>query len=174
MIHHLSFAVRRPGPVAAVLAELTGASPFLAPSPPFPRDSWLLCFGDDKGSMIELLPWGTVLDPDAPLGFRQTHASAPRTACHALIRSPHRQAEVLGIARREGWRVQTVETGLFEIVKVWIDDGFLLEFLCLDQADRYVATFRGDGLPTLNAKLRHIETAMASRLAGKPEAVAAV
>ena len=78
MIYHISFAVRRPEHVAKVLAELTGATPVRAPTPPFPADSWLLCHGDGNGSLIELLPWRSVLHPNEPLEITVVNARAWR------------------------------------------------------------------------------------------------
>jgi hypothetical protein len=168
MIYHISFAVRRPEHVAKVLAELTGATPVRAPAPPFPAGSWLLCHGDGNGSLIELLPWRSVLHPNEPLGIRQSGTGPDHSGFHALVHTPHPQETVLATARREGWRAQHVESGLFEIVKVWIDGVVLLEFLCEDKAGRYVETFGGEGLSTLDRKLRQLETAMAERLGSAP------
>lgn len=168
MIYHISFAVRRPEHVAKVLAELTGATPVRAPAPPFPAGSWLLCHGDGNGSLIELLPWCSVLDPNEPFGIRQSGTGPGQSGFHALIHTPHPEETVLGIARREGWRAQHVESGLFEIVKLWIDGVVLIEFLCEDKASRYVETFGSEGLSTLDGKLRRLETAMAERLGSTP------
>lgn len=166
MIFHLSFAVSRPAHVAAVLAELTGGSALPAPTPPFPYGSWLLCCGDDAGTMLELLPSGFVLDPNAPLGLGREPASQ-RSACHALVATPHTHETVLAIAEREGWLAQRVESGLFEIVKVWIENGFLLEFIGPEQAARYSAAFGRAGLPALGGKLRELEKALAAQLASR-------
>ena len=167
MIYHMSFGVREPGHVAQVLAELTGAKAVRAPSPPFPFGSWLVCSGDPSGVLLEVLPRDFVFDPNVPLGLRRTETPAGGSGgCHVLVATPHPYETVRNVAQREGWPAHTVETGLFEIVKIWIEGDFLVEFLGRDQAARYVQAFGCSGMAVLDEKLRRLEADMFEKLSG--------
>src|SRR5688500_1073458 len=167
MIHHMSFGVSEPGRVAKVLAELTGATAMRAPSPPFPHDAWFVLAGDDRGSFLEILPATTVFDPDAPLGLKQRPVDLALGSGHVLISTIKSGEEIETIAKREGWRWQEVETGLFKIVKVWIDGAVLVELFADGEAQRYIDVFGASGMATLESKLRELETTLGNALAAK-------
>ena len=167
MIHHLSFGAENPSHAGAVLAELMGATAVQAPSPPFPFDSWLVCYGDENGSLIELLPRSFVFDPEAPLGIKRSESAPARSTAHVLVSSPLSSGEILDVAKREGWTAHEVETGLFKIVKVWVEDFFLVEFLTPEERRRYNAAFGTSGLPVLDGKLRELEASMSVALTQK-------
>jgi hypothetical protein len=174
MIYHMSFGVQDTHRVAHVLAELLGARAILAPSPPFPYGAWLVCAGDAHGSFLEIVPEATVFDPDVPLGIRQRAANAEVGSAHVLVGS-HLSAEAIqAVAAREGWRAQEVETGLFKIVKLWVEDVILVEFLAQGDADRYIDTFGAAGMASLDAKLRALEKELSVVLSNKlsPETLA--
>jgi hypothetical protein len=67
-----------------------------------------------------------------------------------------------------------VETGLFRIVKLWIDGNVLVEFLAKGEIDRYVAAFGPSGFNALDGKLRDLEARLAGALSQKfpPEVLA--
>lgn len=171
MIHHMSFGARHPGHVAEVLAELLGATAIRAPSPPFPYDSHLVCLGDSAGTFLEVLPATTAFDPQAKLGLRQRPAPNERGTAHVLVSSPLTEAEIERIAAREGWLTQGVETGLFRIVKVWVENSFLVELLARGEAQRYTDTFGAAGMATLDGKLRELEASMAKAFSSLPQEV---
>jgi hypothetical protein len=175
MIHHVSFGVSKPGRVAQVLAELTGATAMRAPTPPFPHGAWFVLAGDDRGSYLEILPATAVFDPDAPLGLKHRPATFPRGSSHVLISTIKSSGEIEAIAKREGWRSQEVETGLFKIVKVWIDETVLVELFAEGEAQRYIDAFGASGMATLENKMRDLETTLGSALAEKlpPQVLAA-
>ncbi len=167
MIHHMSFGVSDPERVAQVLAELTGATAMRAPSPPFPHGAWFVLAGDDCGSSLEILPATAVFDPDAPLGLKQRPASFSPASSHVLVSTVRSSDEIKAVAEREGWRWQEVETGLFRIVKVWIDSTVLIELLAEGETQRYIEVFGSEGMATLEGKLRDLETTLAGDLAQK-------
>jgi hypothetical protein len=167
MIFHMSFGVRDPERVAHVLASLAGAKAICAPTPPFPKRAWFVVFGDAHGSLLEILPATSVFDPDAPLGLRRRPATSEPVSAHVLIRAAVSTEAIEAAAQREGWRTQRVETGLFKVFKLWIDGDILVEFLTEVEAARYAAAFGGDGLPSLDGKLRDLEAKMATALATK-------
>lgn len=167
MIHHMSFGARDTRHVAYVLAELLGATAIQAPTPPFPYGAWLVCAGDEHGSFLEIVPQATVFDPDAPLGIRQRLSQADVGSAHVLVHSQLSAEEIQAVAARASWRTQEVETGLFKIVKVWVEDVTLVEFLAQGEVGRYVETFGAAGMHSLDGKLRTLERELAVVLSNK-------
>ena len=74
--------------------------------------------------------------------------------------TPRSLEDVLAIAAREQWEAGLGSAGLFEFVKVWVENAFLFELMTPEQAPAYIATFNAQGLATLDAKLRQIERAL--------------
>ena len=167
MIYHTSFAAGDPGHVAAVLAELVGGMRVQAPSPPFPHGSWFVFLGDQQGSLLEVLPANCAFDPDMPLGLTRRPPPSGRHAMHVLVGTPYPYATVLAVAEREGWRAQEVDTGLFAIVKVWVENRFLVEFMNAEGAARYAASLGGVNQDALDERLRVYEAELRSVLAAK-------
>jgi hypothetical protein len=68
-----------------------------------------------------------------------------------------------------------VETGLFKIIKLWVEDTLLVEFLAQGEAGRYVEAFGARGMASLDGKLRELESKLAEVLSAKmpPEVLAA-
>jgi hypothetical protein len=165
MLHHVSFNAHNPQLVAHVLAEMLGVKAIRAAAPPFPDGTWFVVYGDAQGSLIEVLPWNSVLDPDAPGGSRDDLAMRERTGNHVLLRT-HRTIEaIVSIAAIHGWRATLTDAGFFKFIKVWVEDTFLVEMMTPEQATEYIATFGSEGLATLDGKLRELEAALAVRLA---------
>jgi hypothetical protein len=156
MLHHASFAVDDPAVVAGVLAGLLGATLVRAPVPPFPEGAWFVCFGDEAGSYLEVLPRGHVFDPDAR-GPRPD-ADAPRlTAAHLLVSTPLATEQVMRMAERAGWKAEVADTRLFRVVKVWVENAVLLELLPPEMAPAYRRTFDAMGVADLDRRLRRLE-----------------
>ena len=161
MLHHVSFNARGPKNVARVLAEMLAGTIVRAPSPPFPIGSWFVCYGDSSGSFLEILPWSTVLDPDMKFGFSVDESMRPHSGAHVLMSTPHSIEVIEAIALREGWRFELVDARLFKVTKVWVENAFLVEFLPPELAPAYLRTFGAVGLPSLDAKLRALESGAA-------------
>ena len=157
MLHHASFNVRRPAAVAKVLAEMLAATAVRAPSPPFPGDSWFVLSGDDAGTFIEILPWGAVLTPHARFGIGEDEAMRAYGGSHVLLGTPHGEEKIRALAEGEGWLVQLVDARLFKVLKVWIDNATLVEFLTPAMREAYVETFGRRGMASLDGKLRALE-----------------
>jgi hypothetical protein len=167
MIHHMSFGARDTSRVAHALAGMLGATALRAPTPPFPHGAWLVVTGDDHGTFLEIVPATTVFDPQAPLGVRQVAEVHRPNAAHVLIGSPLDSQTLQALATDEGWPVQEVETGLFKIVKVWVEGHLLVEFLARGEAGRYTDAFGSKGMPSLDGKLRALEQELDAVLASK-------
>jgi hypothetical protein len=174
MIHHMSFGVRDTHRVAQVLAELLGGAAFRAPTPPFPYGAWLVVAGDDHGTFLEIVPATTVFDPKAPLGVRQLEETHRVNSAHVLVGSPLSSDAIQHLAEREGWIAQEIETGLFKVVKVWVEEVLLIEFLAKGEVQRYAEAFGAKGMPALDGKLRELETTLGNALNQKlpPEVLA--
>lgn len=166
MIHHVSFGVTDPKRVAHALAEVTGAAAVRAPSPPFPQGAWFVVAGDDRGSLLEILPASAAFAADAPFGLCERPAVFEPVGTHVLVSAVLSQDRIETIARREGWHTQEIEIGLFKIVKLWIDGAVLVEVFPEGEARRYVETFGTAGLPSLDSRLRDLEAKMTRALSG--------
>lgn len=160
MLHHVSFNTRDPERAAQGLAPMLGAQAIRAPQPPFPQGAWFIVYGDSQGSLIEILPWGKVLDPEAPGGMRDDADMRPRHGTHVLLETSQSIDTVLSLAKDCGWRAVLTSAGLFSFVKVWVADDFLVEIMTPEQADDYRTAFNGEGLATLDAKLRALEASI--------------
>jgi len=160
--------------VAQALSELTHATPVRAPTPPFPSGAWLVVAGDVEGSFLEILPATSVFDPDAPLGIRQRPATSEPVSAHVLVSAAVSGEAIKATAKREGWRAEEAETGLFRIVKLWIDGNVLVEFLAKGETERYVAAFGAAGMASLDGRLRDLEAKLAGAFSQKfpPEVLA--
>ena len=159
MIHHVSFNARDPERCARAVAALVGADAVCAPCPPFPAGSWLVCWGDDAGSMLEVIPWGEVRAPDAA-GFVRDDGMRPRTGTHLMVGTPLAPDAVAEIAAREGWVSGPGTAGLFRFTKVWVENALLLELVTEDERREYVAAFGRSGLRTLDGTLRRLEAGL--------------
>ena len=139
MIHHISIAVRNPIHVAGVLAEIMGADVFPAP-PNFPKDARFVYPGDEHGTLIEVLPYGTEMRPDEPeAGF---HAGAePNSsfvATHAYVSVNLTGEELLRIGEREGWLTRRCDRGPFELIECWIENRLMIEFATPEMTAQYL------------------------------------
>jgi hypothetical protein len=172
----MSLPLPDPASAAPKLAALTGGLALRAPSPPFPAGAWFVILGDAAGGMLELLPQHFVLDPEAPLGLGRRNDPPGRSAAHVLVTSPLPMADIVAFAEREGWVASQVESGLFEIVKVWVQNAFLVEFISQDKLGRYVDAFGPAGLADIDGKLRRLERDLSAKLAGvmPPERLAEI
>ncbi|MBE1527969.1 hypothetical protein GGC65_002425 [Sphingopyxis sp. OAS728] len=132
--------------------------PFARLHPLFLAGTWFVVSGDERGLSLEILPWTAAFDPKSPLGLSRRPEGPGCSAAHVLISSVHSRDHLLAIAAEAGWHAQDVETGMFRIVKLWIDEVVLVEVLAAGEAGRYVESFGTAGLPSLDARLRCLET----------------
>ncbi len=162
MLHHVSFSVRDPAKCAAIVAELVAGQVLDAPCPPFPTGSRFVLLHDQSGALIELTPWGSVLDP-GQRGIGQDPEMRPHSASHILIGTPLASQAVLTAAGRHGLRAISADAGLFRLIKVWIEDSLLLELLPPEHAADYIDSFGPGGAAALNHRLRELEQSLATR-----------
>ncbi|MFN5156007.1 MAG: hypothetical protein ACK5Y7_02935 [Betaproteobacteria bacterium] len=138
MIHHLSIPARDTRHVAEVLVELFGGT--LTSFGPY-RDSFIAWAGDAHGTAIEVYPLGTEMLPDHGLGqarFRAGQPASPHVATHAAVSVDRSRAEILALARREGWRAIELPRGTNHVIEFWIENAVMLELMTPDMAADYV------------------------------------
>lgn len=164
MLHHVSFNARDPERAASVLAKLMDARAVRAPQPPFPAGSWFVVCGDSQGSLIELIPWGHVLDANG--GFRDDPEMRPRTGSHVLASTPLSTASVMAIAEREGVKASLVDSGMFEFIKLWPEEALCVELLTPRQLPAYLKAFGSMGMAALEGNLRTLERSIAKAARG--------
>jgi hypothetical protein len=138
MIHHISIAAKNPLRVASVLAEIWKGKVFeFFPIP----GSYIVIPCDQYGSAIEVYPMGTELVPDfdeASEPFTQGPKSSGFVATHAAISVPTSQERIERIGAREGWRVVLCNPGPFKIIKFWVENWLMLEFLTPEIVTEYL------------------------------------
>ena len=61
------------------------------------------------------------------------------------------------LAEREDWRVENADAGLFEFIKVWVENSFLVELMTPEMTRAYVVVFGAEGAGEIDAKLRALE-----------------
>jgi hypothetical protein len=140
MLFHMSIAADDPKHVAGVLAELWQGE--ARPFPPVSDNGWVALAGDERGTLIEVYPQGTVLresegDVDAhgdPSGTDRFSAS------HGAIATHLDRKAVLALAEREGWPAKYRKRGgLFGVVELWIEGRQMMEVLTPEMQAEYLA-----------------------------------
>jgi len=161
MLRHASFAARTPQVVANGLARLLRARALRALNPPFPPGSWFVCLGDAQGTLLEVLPWGRVIEKNAAGGIGIDEAMRDRTSTHFLLQTPLSTTQIETIAAEEGWECARMNAGLFQFTKVWVGGTFLVELMSPERAGASTATFGLEGVAALDGRLRALERAIA-------------
>lgn len=141
-IHHFSIPVQDTVHVAEVLQNLLGGT--ITPFGPH-SNSFIVWFGDEYGSAIELYPAGTEMFPDAGDGqanFRHNASASGFIATHAAISIDRSREEILKIAGDNGWKALELSRGTFNVIEFWIDNRVLIELLTPDMVRDYLAATR--------------------------------
>lgn len=153
MINHISIGVNQPENVANVIAEIWGG--VAMPFPPSPG-GFVVLAGDDRGSLVEVVPTDVNLIPgkgeqdevDVSIDTDTSAMEAVFVAgnettrynpVHLNITTPFDADKVKAIAKREGWRCITAnrDNGLFQLIEVWIENRFMLEVMTAEMTDAY-------------------------------------
>jgi hypothetical protein len=143
MLFHLSIDAENPRLVAGVLARLMGGK--ATPFPPVAEGSWVAHGGDDRNTLVEVYPRGTLLveGPEGVVGL--PGPSSRRSAVHFALATPLTEAEVHAIARWEGWPVETHSRGgKFRVIEVWLEGARLAEILTPEMQKEYLESVRLD------------------------------
>lgn len=166
MLFHLSLNARNTDTVATALAEILGGTVVASPSPPFDVASRFVCLWDERGTMIEIGPWGATWQPDAGENSEVvSEASTPEfNYFHGLFLARVPQEEVLAVAARNGWRAALVDNGPFRVINVWLENRQLLEFTTPELLPDYLATFGPQNRDALDGQLRALEGMIRSQV----------
>ncbi|WP_066559432.1 hypothetical protein [Croceicoccus bisphenolivorans] len=144
MLFHLSIDAHDPEHVARILAELFGGGT-VTPFPPVAVGSWLAMAGDDRNTMVEVYPRGTILeaksDDDAQGNFHGEAAQVRGSATHFAMGTRLTMEEVLAIAEREGWAAHYRKRGdIFGVIEMWIESERMIEVLTEPMQAEYLAS----------------------------------
>jgi hypothetical protein len=135
MIHHVSISAHRPQHVAEVLAEIMHGH-----CHPFPgqiADSFMAVTGDDHGTMVEVYPEDTTLNPgvadDEQVTGLRGQAAPATVPFHFLLSVPASAGEIERIGAREGWRTRLFGRGprgqkpFFHVIEFWVENRLMIE-----------------------------------------------
>jgi hypothetical protein len=137
MLFHCSISAHDPSRVARVIAAI-----WRGEAHPFPPvdGAWIAIAGDDRGTAMEVYPFGTDMLPgEAQTAFANNPAATEHSTSHQAIATRLTEAEVLAIAAAEGWRALHCNRGPFEVIEVWLENRILVEVLTADMQQQYLA-----------------------------------
>lgn len=130
LIAHASIPSDHPEKAARVLAEIMNGE--VTPFPPGGPESFLAWSSDGK-TFLEVIPRGRLLCYGTDEAeYRAGDAKERRaTEMHLAICVERSEADILEIAERAGWPTRSCDrgNGTFQLVEVWVDGSFLIEFL---------------------------------------------
>ena len=137
MIHHISIPAQDPLNVANVLAEIfEGKITDFGPT----ENAYMIWFGDDFGSAIEVYPEDVQLipgDKKEPCKFSKGNERG-FMAVHAAISTTKPRKEIYAIAERENWHAAEFVRGSFAVIEFWIENKLMIELLTEDMAEDYL------------------------------------
>jgi len=139
MIHHYSIPVQDTKKVSEVLAALFGGT--ITRFGPYPN-SYIVWFGDEYGSAIELYPAGTEMYPDAGenhANFHHNPSYSKFCATHAAISINRSREAIFEVATTQGWKALELPRGGFNVIEFWIENSVMIEFLTPDMANAYLS-----------------------------------
>jgi hypothetical protein len=136
----MSIAADDPRHVAEVIASLWNGT--ARPFPPVAQGSWIAHAGDERGTAIEVYPFGTMLRETA--GDADAHGAAGGTdrftATHGAIATGLDRDAVLAIVSREGWPAKYRKRGgMFGVIELWIEGRQMIEVLTPEMQTEYRA-----------------------------------
>ena len=153
MLHHISLAAQNPEQVSSVLAELIGGHSYPFPVHP---GSFIALADDDYGTAIEVYPSRSMCIPgqgDEQVIFQSLHSAPAYSSTHIALSVPHDEETIINIGKREGWRTLPCSRGPFELIELWVENSFMVEFLTESMLPRYLETMRAQTWKTLLCEL---------------------
>ena len=134
---HASIPADDPHATAGVLAEIMDGEAM--PFPPGGPDAWMAWSGDAEIE-LEIVRRGHVLHHDDDQGnWRSGGGNARGSEVHLAIAVDRPADSIIAIARQAGWPARRCTRGgdVFELVEVWVDGCFMIEFMDRDQSAHY-------------------------------------
>ena len=138
MIHHFSISVQHTEETAQNLAALfDGKLTSFGPH----ADSYMVWFGDEYGSAIELYPIGTELSPgenDDHAQFNINPHNSVYIGTHVAISIKRDKKYILDFAKNLEWRAIELSRGSFNVIELWVENRIMLELLTEEMAQDYL------------------------------------
>lgn len=134
MIFHASIPASEPERVARIVAKLWGSEyfPFVYPG------SFVVLGGDDRGTLIEILPRGLAHTPGPTESRMIADCPSPDySEIHLNIATPLTFAEIEAIAAAEGWLARICDRIAFNVIEVWLENKIMLELMTPIELARY-------------------------------------
>ena len=182
MIAHFSMSARDPQATATLLARLMGGR--VIPFAPVPGACAVVVL-DGQGTMVEVLPEATVIEPGigqagpkaefypAPWAaqFTQARRAAEYAPFHVAIATQCSTEDVLAVGQEAGLRTLVCNRGgQFDVVEMWMDDRFMIEWLVPVEQARYRALFTPEAMRAMMEQIRGMTApAAADAAARRPE-----
>lgn len=159
MLHHLSFTAENPRHVADVLARLIGGS--VSHFQPWPG-SFIAWSKDGAGTAIEVYPRGTELSPDdgGQARFRHNYFAQKHTGTHAALSVTRNEEYVCEVADRNGWQVQRLDRGGFDVLELWIENTTMIEVLTPAMLAAYLSVVDAPRISASGADVEHLDFAV--------------
>jgi len=150
VIHHVSIPAKEPRHVATVLAQLIGGRilPFRGPLP----GAFTVLTGDGQGSMIEVYPEDTQLQPkegDNPIPFVSGTQPTAFHPWHVNLSVALEPDGIAAIAKRAGWccipygAAPPGRPAVFHVTQVWVENRVMIELMSPSQTAQYVGFIEG-------------------------------
>lgn len=137
MLYHVSISAYEPARVAEVLARIWGGEAH--PFPPL-EGAYVALAGDDRGTLIEVHPFGIDMVPGATETSYARNPDADRhSTSHQAIGTNLSEDAVVAIAQGEGWQARRCNRGPFEVIEVWLENRILIEVLTPEMQRQYLA-----------------------------------
>ena len=138
MIHHYSIPVSKPKETSIILKQLfNGTLTLFGPH----QNSYIVWFGDEFGSAIELYPGGTQMLPNEGNDqaiFKVVTVDSPYIATHAAISIDKSEEEILEFAEEIQWKALKLSRGGFSVIELWIENSVMIELLTPQMAKDYL------------------------------------
>jgi hypothetical protein len=136
-IAHASLPSDDPARAAQVLAQILGGE--AVPFPPGGEGAWM-AWSADGAIELEITQRGLAMTYGPEQGDWIADGATRRLSeTHLAVCVETPEAEILAIAERAGWPARHCERGggYFQLVEVWVDGAFLIEFLDPAQTATY-------------------------------------
>ena len=135
---HASIPADDPRAAAHTLATIMGGEAM--PFPPGGPDAWM-AWSAGGTTELEIVPRGRLIHYDGDQGNWRSEGGVPQrlSEVHLAIAVARPAEEVIAIASEAGWPARACSRGggIFDLVEVWIDSSFMIEFLDPAQAAHY-------------------------------------
>lgn len=139
MIHHYSVSVPDPKSTIEKLKCLFGGK--ITRFGPL-EGGYILWFGDQHGTAIELYPSGAEMFPGKKgeqAQFQINPKAGAYCATHAAISVGLDQDQIMSFAEEMKWKADELPRGGFSVIELWIENVAMIEVLTPEMAKDYLS-----------------------------------